>query len=883
MIPKPHLKTISSAAILTAILSNTSNTDAQILIGADDGNGNIINTDVTDTLGNPLTPDQITTTDSILLGNTTDGQLHFKDLATIPNRPKITVGNTETANGYLTFDNTNTQTNLTLNQGTLTLKNQSTLTPYLGGGRRIGLAPTYQPTLLQTIPPTNHILTINLLSASIFEFHPLNTNITTNLNINISDNSKLIQSSAILNTLNTTINMKSGSQFNAQNISASKTNSTLNINLQDNNTKFISKYDTNFNIGKLNLNISNHAKMNIANNLNITTNLPNATSNINLSNNASLNLENGNILITNKGDNTNSIINLASGATINASKFTIKYYNPITSKNTISITDPNTRLTLTNQLSLYDTDIKILNGATLDASQTNKHLIGHNSTVNISGNNATLNLGNASVSSLSYEYINITATQFNATNTAKINTAGFISFNAQSTNQQTINIKDPGTIWKNNGAIYTNSIYASTRDSRSSILNLSNQATLITRNIAILGNSSPTDPPSALNISGQNTTLSAVQNDNFNLFDDDSLFRTNIPSFMIGSVLNLTHGAILNTPKAYLSYKSNTNIKDTNTTWNAYEIFARGNLAISNGATVNIANKFVYHGNTSISSTQPELQALTITGQNTTLNLGHAQTIVNTFEQEPQVNPTQIINPNATFIHQAGNLIITDGAKLNTPNLQILSTSRSKTNINISTPNAINTNNLLIDSDWNSPINFNFTPDQNQDPYINIANDLTLDHAPPTHPNAQFNILTDNLDDLSLNDTFILFNISGQINRKFVNIPENQILAYANNLALRLTYQGGDGNDIALITTAAPELGDLNEDGQINQLDLNLTIQHFGTNSSQGDANHDNTVNLQDIFLLRNILNTNTPLEIPEPTTLFTLLILAPALLARRK
>ena len=158
-------------------------------------------------------------------------------------------------------------------------------------------------------------------------------------------------------------------------------------------------------------------------------------------------------------------------------------------------------------------------------------------------------------------------------------------------------------------------------------------------------------------------------------------------------------------------------------------------------------------------------------------------------------------------------------------------------------------------------------------PFIDILGDVTL--------NGNLNILTDELTTLTLGDTFILLEIGGEQSGTFTNLAENDIAAYYNNIALRLTYLGGDGNDIALITTQPPDIGDANGDNLINQLDLDLVQQHLGTNNFQGDANHDGIVNLADLFAVRN--NFTPSSSVPEPTTLLTFLALAPLTQTRRK
>jgi hypothetical protein len=194
------------------------------------------------------------------------------------------------------------------------------------------------------------------------------------------------------------------------------------------------------------------------------------------------------------------------------------------------------------------------------------------------------------------------------------------------------------------------------------------------------------------------------------------------------------------------------------------------------------------------------------------------------------------------------------------------------THISISDQAQIIVNNNLFTNEY--PYNFptgntstlNISPNSNNIiPFI-VGNNATIAGI--------LNILTDSLTTLQLDDELILFDIGNTQSGNFDNFAENNITAYYNNLALRITYVGGDGNDISLIATATPKLGDANDDGLINEQDLIAIQQYLGTNSIFGDANFDGIVNQQDIITYQN--------AIPEPTTLITLLALTP-LLTKRK
>lgn len=97
----------------------------------------------------------------------------------------------------------------------------------------------------------------------------------------------------------------------------------------------------------------------------------------------------------------------------------------------------------------------------------------------------------------------------------------------------------------------------------------------------------------------------------------------------------------------------------------------------------------------------------------------------------------------------------------------------------------------------------------------------------------------------------------------------------------------GEGD--AFITKFSGPLGDLNGDNLIDQADLDILKQHFGTDSFLGDTAQDGNTNLADLFVIRNNFNPEindtqktSPNTIPEPTAI--LLITLPLLaITKRK
>ncbi len=393
------------------------------------------------------------------------------------------------------------------------------------------------------------------------------------------------------------------------------------------------------------------------------------------------------------------------------------------------------------------------------------------------------------------------------------------------------------------------------------------------------------------------------------------------------AVINIQNGTQINSQNGAIGLYSNANgtinIQDQGSIWTTRRLnigsFGKGTLNITNGATV-IANRELNIGQYSGANGTINLQ-----GENTSLNISYSlnvgvsgQGVLNISDGATATSGTthissyagssgiiniQDLGSNWTtndiyFGYNGGHgtFNITNGATVKSHFVYIATNINLNGFVNLqgsgsswSINNDFNIGwgqaNINISNQAQLIINNDFIIENNDDTTLNLSLTSIDDPFIDIHRNAdiagQLNILTDNLTDLTLGDTFLLLDISGNRFGTFSNLSENDIAGYYNNLALRLTYLGGDGNDIALITTAAPQLGDTNDDGQINQLDLDLVQQHLGTDSYLGDANHDGTVNLQDLFAVRNNFR-NTPTSIPEPTTLLTLLIIAPLTLRRR-
>lgn len=131
---------------------------------------------------------------------------------------------------------------------------------------------------------------------------------------------------------------------------------------------------------------------------------------------------------------------------------------------------------------------------------------------------------------------------------------------------------------------------------------------------------------------------------------------------------------------------------------------------------------------------------------------------------------------------------------------------------------------------------------------------------------------------LQNNQTYNLMQVSGNIGNlagTFTSQPQDSSIGILGTHEIFISYTGGDGNDIVLYTTTALTnlfQGDANFDNQINESDLQLVLENFGSFSPDGDASHDFHTGLTDLIAVRNNFTPTPPATIPEPTTLFTLL-----------
>ncbi len=562
------------------------------------------------------------------------------------------------------------------------------------------------------------------------------------------------------------------------------------------------------------------------------------------------------------GKNGHATLNISNGATVTTNNYAHIGHSS-GSNGIVNIQDQGSSWTIVNSLSVgtnSQATLNITNGATVITN--NYTYISSNSTINIQSQGSSLTTNNTLYIGLNEAQgtLNISnGATVNATNTS-IGENGHITLNNGTLNTNFISSLDPQHL-TGTGTINLN------KKIFDKIITLQNQSDLIST-ITLRG-------------TNQNITLNTDLSNNNN-----ELGAGNIGT----GILNIQNGIQLNSQYGYIGKKlgsnGTVNIQDTGSSWtiskNLY-VGAGGKaiLNITNGATVtsnqNVSINDYYGEQNNNSQINIDGQGSTLSTQSITINGPNGQSYLN-------IENSATVNTNSLHIGLIDSDYLGATATLNLQgeNSKLLIANdltieyNYEASINISDQAQITINeNLMIHNSDTTNINLSLTT--TTDPFIDILGNAQI--------TGKLNILTDNLTALEIGDTFILLDIEGIRTGSFTNLAENNIAAYYNGLALRLTYQGGDGNDIELFTTHAPDFGDTNDDGQIDQLDLDNVKNNLGTNNIQGDANHDGTVNLQDLFAVRNNFhaNQNTSTTIPEPTTLLTILTLAPLTLRRRK
>jgi autotransporter-associated beta strand protein len=126
-------------------------------------------------------------------------------------------------------------------------------------------------------------------------------------------------------------------------------------------------------------------------------------------------------------------------------------------------------------------------------------------------------------------------------------------------------------------------------------------------------------------------------------------------------------------------------------------------------------------------------------------------------------------------------------------------------------------------------------------------------------------------------DVYEIIDVANTSTGTFTDLPEGALVRQFGGASLRISYLGGDGNDVALTVSATP--GDLDLDGDVDGHDAALFAGHFGQTSganwTTGDFDGDTATTLADLALLQAHLSPAPAFDlapVPEPASLALLL-----------
>lgn len=123
-------------------------------------------------------------------------------------------------------------------------------------------------------------------------------------------------------------------------------------------------------------------------------------------------------------------------------------------------------------------------------------------------------------------------------------------------------------------------------------------------------------------------------------------------------------------------------------------------------------------------------------------------------------------------------------------------------------------------------------------------------------------------------DVFHILTVANTLTGTFADLPQGALVEQFGGIDLRISYSGGDGNDVTLTASALP--GDIDLDDDVDRTDAALFSQHFGTPGgavwTTGDFNGDAATTLVDFALLQTHLGQSLPspaasAAVPEPGT----------------
>ena len=101
--------------------------------------------------------------------------------------------------------------------------------------------------------------------------------------------------------------------------------------------------------------------------------------------------------------------------------------------------------------------------------------------------------------------------------------------------------------------------------------------------------------------------------------------------------------------------------------------------------------------------------------------------------------------------------------------------------------------------------------------------------------------------ELTAGHQFIIVQVGGNLSGNFIGLREGDVVGTFGVADLKISYTGGDGNDVVLFADEPSLLlGDVDLDGVVNLLDVNpfVTLLSSGKFQAQADTNQDGIVNL---------------------------------------
>ena len=532
-------------------------------------------------------------------------------------------------------------------------------------------------------------------------------------------------------------------------------------------------------------------------------------------------------------------LNITNSAKVRSIGLTVAAEN--TANGTINIQGQESVLDVTNYLyagRYGQSQINISDGATLNAARA--HLTtrtGGSSTVNVQGSGSSFNVADfLNVGVSSQATINLAADTTLNTNTLTIGEFGSINLNqatvnANHFNQETLNrFTGTGTI-NTQGSVYDQDKVLQHQDDLIStkIYNTQNQKFTLNTDLTqtsyklgagSTGTGSLTIKNAGMIVNSTHGAIGELENSNGTVTVSHSATWAVNETLTVGSLgkgtLNVNNAGLVTAKnlRAGSINGSTINIDGQNSKIlialsTQFGTVNEGTMNITNGAT--LETKTITMGGFGLLTAQPSYPPLT-TGliledltELEKITIGHTSNI-----------------PNQNFDHQAS--ITVDPNTLSSAGI----TNSQGSDLVIFDP-PITTATLNLSGQGSTLVTEKFSVFYKTIANINISDSaqlivtddftlgdlsiltLTLDDLSSPFVTVggvakikgMLNIITDNLTDLTFGDTFTILELENDTTTKFKDLEEGDITTYHNGLGLAISYLGGDGNDVTL--TAIPE------------------------------------------------------------------------------